>query len=77
MYIYHIICNSLRELLKQPKTLTCYICCLVILILNISLIYICIYVYMYACLRLPKAFFRENLQKKNRTPFFKKLFNVL
>ena len=30
--------NSLKKLLKQPKTLTCYICCLVILNLNISLI---------------------------------------
>ena len=43
IYIYsvctfHLICNSLMKLLKQPKTLTCYICCLVILNLNISLI---------------------------------------
>ena len=29
MYIYN--CNSLKKLLKQPETLTCYICCLVIL----------------------------------------------
>ena len=31
----HLICNSLKKLLKQPKALTCYI-----LNLNISLIYI-------------------------------------
>ena len=50
IYIYihrYIICNNLKKLLKQPKTLTCYICCLVILNLNISLIYICIYIYIY------------------------------
>ena len=34
----HLICNSLKKLLKQPKALTCYI-----LNLNISLIYIYIY----------------------------------
>ena len=42
LYMYSI-CNSLKKLLKQPKTLTCYICCLVILNLNISLLYIYIY----------------------------------
>ena len=31
IYIWHFSCNSLKKLLKQPKTLTCYICCLVIL----------------------------------------------
>ena len=35
---FHLICNSLKKLLNQPKTLTCYICCFVILSLNISLI---------------------------------------
>ena len=53
IYIYiFLICNSLKKLLKQPKTLTCYICCLAILNLNISLIniYIYIYIYIYICM---------------------------
>ena len=30
VYIRHFSCSSLKKLLKQPKTLTCYICCLAI-----------------------------------------------
>ena len=47
VFRFHLICNSLRKLLKQPKTLTCYICCLVIVNLNISLMHIYIYIYIY------------------------------
>ena len=50
IYIYIYTCNSLKKLLKQPKTLTCYICCLAILDhLNISLIYMYIYLQNAIC----------------------------
>ena len=39
-------CNSLKKLLKQPKKLTCYTCCLVILDLNIYC-YLCYILYIY------------------------------
>ena len=44
--IFPGIFNSLRKLLKQPKTLTYYIYCLVFLNLNISYIYIYIFIFI-------------------------------
>ena len=42
-------CNSLKKLLKQPKKLTCYTCCLVILDLHIYC-YLCYILYIYIVL---------------------------